>query len=60
MRTSWLLHRWREAGPLSSLVPGSTLTLNLWTEGGKRRERETEINGNVCVTKCKKSYLKDS
>lgn len=32
VRTSRLLHRWREAGPLSSLVPGSTLTLNLWTE----------------------------
>lgn len=31
--TSRLLHRCKEAGPPSSLAPGSTPTLNLWTEG---------------------------
>lgn len=36
VRTSRLLHRCRDAGPLSSLVPGSTPTINLWTEGEKR------------------------
>lgn len=35
--TNRLLHRCREAGPPSSLVPGSTATLNLWTEGEKER-----------------------
>lgn len=35
VRTSRLLHRCRDAGPLSSLVPGSTPTINLWTEGEK-------------------------
>lgn len=36
VRTNRSLHRWREAGPLSSLVPGSTFTHNLWTEGENR------------------------
>ncbi|TNN42088.1 hypothetical protein EYF80_047733 [Liparis tanakae] len=41
--TSRSLHRWREAGPLSSLVPGSTVTLNRWTGGEERGGRSTEF-----------------
>lgn len=45
VRTSRLLHRWREAAPLSSLVPGSTLTPNLWTEAENdtREERGSSV-----------------
>lgn len=52
-RASKLLHKWRVAGPLSSLVPGNTPTLNLWT-----KQKLTMRNGGM-ITLCNLPFSAD-